>query len=300
VYSSVGTDDVRRSLDDARGNDLIIKCSGVGIFDELLEAEVLELKSARNLVAFLDVDAPVTLDRMGNDTTDAFRALVPRYDLVLTYGGGDPVVRAYRSFGARQCVPVYNALDPATHYPVAPDSKFEADLGLLANRLPDREARIDEFFFRAAALLPDRKFMLGGNGWHDKPRPANVNTIGHVYTRDHNAFNCTPLCVLNVNRDSMARYGFSPATRVFEAAGAAACLITDFFVGVETFFEPDHEILVARDGAEVAEHVRRLTPTRAKQIGEAAYARVLADHTYAHRAELLEEVLDMSGVASGV
>jgi spore maturation protein CgeB len=101
--------------------------------------------------------------------------------------------------------------------------------------------------------------------------------------------------VLNVNRESMARYGFSPATRVFEAAGAGACLITDAFVGVEQFFEPGEEILVARDGEEVAEHVRSLTPARARAIGQAALAHVRAEHTYDHRAGLVEEVLDGHG-----
>src|SRR5206468_9780114 len=99
-----------------------------------------------------------------------------------------------------------------------------------------------------AAALPEKSFLLGGNGWQDKPVPANVVRMGHVYTRDHNAFNCTPRAVLNVNRESMARYGYSPATRVFEAAGAGACLITDDFVGVEEFFEPGEEVLIARGG----------------------------------------------------
>ena len=86
--------------------------------------------------------------------TDPFRALIPRYDLVLTYGGGEPVVDAYAALGARQCVPIYNALDPTTHYPVPPDPRFAADLGFLGNRLPDREARVEEFFLRAAPRLP--------------------------------------------------------------------------------------------------------------------------------------------------
>jgi spore maturation protein CgeB len=112
-----------------------------------------------------------------------------------------------------------------------------------------------------------------------------------VYTHQHNAFNCTPRAVLNVNRESMARYGFSPPTRVFEAAGAAACLITDAWEGVECFLEPGREVLVAHDGAEVAEHVRALTDVRARRIGQAALARVLAEHTYAHRAAQVEQVL---------
>ncbi len=292
VYGADGEDGVRRALESARGADMIVKTSGVGAFDELLEAAVLDIKAARALAVFWDVDAPATLDRVQHDPADAFRPLIPRYDLILTYGGGDPVVSAYRALGARECVPVYNALDPDTHHPVEPDARFACDLALLANRLPDREARIEEFFLRAAALLPDKKFLLGGNGWHDKPMPPNVRAVGHVYTRDHNAFNSTPRAVLNVNRESMARYGFSPPTRVFEAAGAAACLITDEWVGLELFLEPGREVLVARDGAEVAEHVRSLTPERAREIGQAAYRRVLAEHTYAHRAAQLESILD--------
>jgi spore maturation protein CgeB len=146
-------------------------------------------------------------------------------------------------------------------------------------------------------MLPDKRFLIGGNGWHDKPKPANVTDVGHVYTRDHNAFNCSPLAVLNVNRDSMARFGLSPATRVFEAAGAGACLITDAFVGVETFFEPGREILVAQDGTGVAEHVRDLTVDRARTIGKAALRRALAERTYDHRVELLEQTLDAAGGA---
>src|SRR5205814_4689358 len=125
------------------------------------------------------------------------------------------------------------------------------------NRLPDREARVEDFFLRTATLLPHRTFLLGGNGWADKPLPPNVKPLGHVYTHDHNAFNATPLAVLNVNRESMARYGFSPPTRVFEAAGACACLITDYWVGIEMFLEPGKEVLLAHDGLEVAEHLRR-------------------------------------------
>ncbi len=288
-----GTEDAaRRHVEVARGADMIVKTSGVGIFDELLEAAVLELKTPSNLVVFWDVDAPVTLDRMEADSADPFRACVPEYDFILTYGGGQPVVRAYESFGAKAVFPIYNALDPDTHHPVAPDGRFAADLGLLANRLPDREARVEEFFLNTAAALPGKRFLLGGNGWHDKALPPNVRYLGHVYTADHNAFNCTPLAVLNICRASMARYGFSPPTRVFEAAGAAACLITDVWEGVEQFFEPDEEVLVARDGAEVAEHLTALTAERARTIGQAAYRRVLAEHTYAQRARQVEEVLE--------
>ncbi|HVV00594.1 MAG TPA: glycosyltransferase, partial [Verrucomicrobiae bacterium] len=227
-----------RAVADAAGNDLIIKASGVGVFDEFLEEAVLDLQNASTRVAFLDVDAPATLDRIQADPADPFNALVPRYDFILTYGGGEPVVSAYLAAGARHCVPIYNALDPHTHFPVPPDPRFEGDLGFLGNRMPDREARVEEFFLRPASAMPERRFILGGNGWQDKPMSPNVNYLGHVYTRQHNAFNCSPLAVLNINRGSMARYGFSPPTRVFEAAGAGACLLTDKWEGIELFLEP--------------------------------------------------------------
>jgi spore maturation protein CgeB len=118
-----------------------------------------------------------------------------------------------------------------------------------------------------------------------------VRNVGHVYTRDHNAFNSSPRAVLNISRESMARYGFSPATRVFEAAGAGACLITDAWTGIELFLEPGREILVAADGDDVAGHVAALDARRAQAIGAAARRRIVAEHTYAHRALQLEELL---------
>jgi spore maturation protein CgeB len=188
-------------------------------------------------------------------------------------------------------VPIYNALDPETHHPAPPDSRFQSDLALLANRLPDREQRVEEFFLNPAALCPEHEFILGGSGWSDKAMPRNVTFLGHVYTRDHNALNSTARAVLNVNRESMARYGFSPPTRIFEAAGAGACLITDEWEGIEVFLEPGCEVLLAANGEEVAEHVRHLDDAKAFAIGQAAYKRVLSEHTYAHRATQLEQVL---------
>lgn len=292
VYQAREPGEVLLTLERARGSDLIIKASGVGVFDSLLESAVLEMKSETTRVAFLDVDAPATLDRIETNPEDPFRALVPDYDFILTYGGGPPVVNAYLSAGARQCVPIYNALDPHTHHPVGPESRFAADLAFLGNRMPDREARVEEFFFGAATELRERRFLLGGNGWQEKALPPNVASLGHIYTKDHNAFNSSPLAVLNINRQSMAKYGFSPPTRVFEAAGAGACLITDKWEGVELFLEPSREVLVAESGAEVAEHLKGLDKPRARAIGVAARKRLLREHTYVHRAEQLEKVLN--------
>jgi len=293
VYPANKEGEVLRMVKDAaREADLLVKASGVGVFDELLEQAVLEFRSNRTVTAFWDVDAAVTLDRMNTDPEDSLRRLIPRYDIIFTYGGGAPVVGAYRELGAQSCVPIYNALDPSTHFPVPPDPKFNAVLAFLGNRLPDREARVQDFFFQAARAEPELPMLLGGSGWDDVAQQIpNLRYLGHVYTADHNAFNATPHAVLNVCRDSVARYGFSPPTRVFEAAGAGACLITDAWEGVENFLEPGRECLVARDGGEVRDILRELSAPRAARIGAAALQRVLREHTYLQRASEVENAL---------
>ena len=137
-------------------------------------------------------------------------------------------------------------------------------------------------------------------GWADKPKSSNVKYFDHVYTRDHNAFNSSPRAVLNITRESMARYGFSPPTRVFEAAGAAACILTDAWEGIDLFFEPGKEILVAKNGNEVVECMHSLATSRSSTIGAAACRRVLAEHTYAHRAAQIDALLEVpSAVMAG-
>ncbi|WP_407168675.1 glycosyltransferase [Bradyrhizobium sp. ORS 111] len=269
--------------------DLLIKASGVGIFDAELEKAVIEVP-CQAVRIYWDVDAPATLDAMSCDPKHHLRQAIPRYDLVLTYGGGDAVVGAYRAAGARDCVPIYNALDTETHHPAPPNPTYAGDLGLLANRLPDREQRIDDFFLNVARGMPSRRFVLGGSGWDTKEVPHNVRKVGHVGTGDHNAFFGSSLATLNVNRASMARYGFSPPTRIFEAIGAGACLITDDWAGIETFLEPDHEVLVASSGTEVAQHLNALTAEMAYAFATRAKDRILANHTYRHRAHQFNQL----------
>ncbi len=283
---------LRRVVAEAGTADVVVKASGVGVFDDELLDGVLAAARPGALKIFWDVDAAATLAEMRRSGPDhPVRRVLPRLDAVLTYGGGPPVVAAYEGFGAPLCRPIYNALDPETHHPVAAEPRFLGDLNFLANRLPDREARVERFFIDAAARLPDKSFLIGGNGWTDKPMPANVRRIGHVGTVDHNAFNASPLAVLNVARDSMAEVGFSPATRVFEAAGASACLITDAWEGIELFLKPGEEVLVARDGADVADLLSALTPPRARAIGAAALSRILTEHTYARRGTEVDHLL---------
>lgn len=284
--------DVRRVCAEAGKADIVVKASGVGVLDDELLAHMMVLAKPRSVRLFWDVDAPATLEAMAGNPTHPLRSALRGLDLVLTYGGGPPVTAAYQAFGARSCVPIYNALDPDTHHPVERDARFAADLAFLGNRLPDREARVGAFFFDVARLLPRSRFLIGGSGWEPWQLPANVRHIGHVATKDHNAFNATPLAVINIARDSMASVGYSPATRVFEAAGAGACLITDAWKGIEQFLEPGSEVLVAHDAAEVASHLALLTPERAAAIGCRALRRVLADHTYDRRATTVMDIFE--------
>jgi spore maturation protein CgeB len=292
VYEPRDERTVREVVAGAAESDVIVKASGVGVYDALLEEAVAELEGPEVRI-FWDVDAPATLGSIEADPESPLRGLIGRYDMVLTYGGGRPVIDRYTALGARACFPVYNALDPETHHPAAPRPELACDLAFLGNRLPDREARVEEFFFRAVEALPERTFLLGGNGWEDRVAGlANVRYLGHVAPGDHNALNRSTLAVLNVSRESMAANGWSPATRVFEAAGAGACLISDEWEGVEDFLTPGEEVLVAADGAEVAELLTGLDPARARAIGEAALERVLAEHTYERRAAQVERVLE--------
>ena len=271
--------------------DLVIKHSGVGVFDELLEAEVLNCRSAKTKVAFWDVDGPATLARVEKDPRDPFRPLIPRYDFIFTYGGGLPVVEHYQRLGAAHCFPIYNALDPETHHPIPAESSLECDLLFVGNRLPDREKRVEDFFLRAARLAPEYRFTLGGEGWAGKQLPENVRWIGHVGTGDHNRLNCSARMVLNINRESMAGVGFSPPTRVFEAAGAGACLITDEWSGIETFFEPEKEILVAANAEQIVDYLRSISTDQAREVGDRMRERALREHTYRLRAREFHEIV---------
>jgi spore maturation protein CgeB len=289
-----GWSELEDQLARARGADLVTKCSGVGGWDFELASGVLELQSERTRVAFWDVDAPQTLaaaDAEPFDVPGTFRSLIPRYDLILLYGGGPPVQAAYARLGARRSQLVYNAVDPDEYYPVAPDPARACDLLFMGNRMPDREQRVQDLFFAAARAAPDLTFVLGGNGWGDVSMPPNVRYVGHVPTREHRVWNCSARLVLNINRADMAATGYSPPTRVFEAAGCASCIVTDAWQGIEAFLAPGIEVLVAASADDIVSHLRHTSAEQARTIGAAARRRVLADHTYARRAAELDQAL---------
>ena len=275
--------DLDRMLALAADADIVVKHSGIGVDDAELERRVLEC-SKGSMCFIWDVDAPATVYRMRSDPGDALAQACSGYDAILTYGGGPKAREGFLEFGARAYYSMYNGLDPETHFPVAPDPSLACDIAFLGNRLPDREARVEELFLRAAALASDQRFLLGGEGWGDKPMPPNVRWIGHVPTADHNRVNCSASIVMNINRASMADFGFSPPTRVFEVAGAGSCLACDDWPGISDCFEPGEEVLVVKTAEDVAAALHTHTTAARRQIGDAFRARALRDHTYAQRA----------------
>ncbi len=294
---------LERELEDARAHaDLIVKCNDTGAFDREMEEWLVGDWPARGgatappargalpsgpPVAFWDVDAPATLAECA--APDSYlRPLIPRFACIFTYGGGDPVVMGYRALGGQHVVPVYNAVDPEAYHPVAPSQTYACDLFFMGNRLPDRESRFRHFFLGAAERLPTARFLLGGAGWDDLPLPPNVRYIGHCPTPLHPQMNCSARLVLNLNREAMAATGFSPPTRVFEATACGACLVTDAWSGVEQFFAPGDEILVAHGPDDLARYVAELPVDVAQGIGRQARLRVLRDHTYASRVAVFE------------
>jgi spore maturation protein CgeB len=275
-------DERRKAIRRARHADVVVNASRPGETD--LDEIVLEVDGG--LKVFWDVDAAATPRAM----TEYVQALLPSYDLVLVRGGGERVRDAYCGAGARDCLPVYDAFDREEHRPVRPLARYDADLTLVADRQPDLEPQVAEFLFSPARRLPEHDFLLAGAGWDDVP--GNVTCIHHVPAEDRDAVLCSALAVLAVTSAEAAAVGWSPPSSVLDAAGVGACVITNAWEGVEEFLEPGVEVLVAREGAEVAQHLLELTPMRARAIGAAAREHILESHTYDERAAEVERVLD--------
>jgi spore maturation protein CgeB len=279
-----GGRDLARMLTLAREYDIVVKHSGIGCDDAELERRIPGECGGDAMTFIWDVDAPATIYRMRADCSDALRESTRAYDAIFTYGGGPKAREGYLEFGARAYYSMYNGFDPETHHAVAPDPEMVCDVAFLGNRLPDRETRVEELFLRAARLAPDQRFLLGGEGWADKPMPPNVRYIGHVPTAAHNRVNCSAGMVMNINRASMADFGFSPPTRVFEVAGAGTCLLCDDWPGISDCFEPRKEVLIIRNADDVARALHEHDAVARRQIGDAFHARALRDHTYEFRA----------------
>lgn len=246
------------------------------------------LEVAGGKVAFYDIDTPVTLARLEQgDSEHLERALVPRFDLYLSFTGGPMLGELERRWGAQRVRPLYCSVDPELYYPERATTRW--DLGYLGTYSPDRQGALEDLLIEPARRFPAWRFAVAGAQYPDGiDWPANVDITEHVAPGEHRAFYNAQQFTLNLTRKEMALAGHSPSVRLFEAAACGVPVISDRWEGIEDLFEPGREILIARSAAEVIRYLRETPDHERRAIGLAARQRALAAHTAAHRAEALE------------
>jgi spore maturation protein CgeB len=259
--------------------------------DAPLATEVVA--SSRGARIFYDLDTPVTLDLLerGQSVPWLPNGGLGMFDLVLSFTGGAALEALVTQLGARKVAPLYGCVDRSTHHPVAPRADWSCDLSYLGTYAADRQESVERLFFDVATQLPKRAFLLGGPMYPvSMHRPPNVVTIPHVPPADHAAFYCSSRCTLNLTRAAMKRTGFCPSARLFEAAACGVPIISDAWEGLDRFFEPDREIVVATTTAEA---VRALSADDAtlRTIASRARERTLETHSAEHRAKELLELI---------
>jgi spore maturation protein CgeB len=252
------------------------------------------LDEANGCVAFYDIDTPVTLVKLaGGDYEYIEPGLIPRYDLYLSFTGGPVLARLEDEFGARRARPLYCSVDPDIHYPDRPSPRW--DLGYLGTYSADRQPRVNSLLLKPARRAPNRNVVVAGAQFpEDVTWPANVEHLEHVAPAAHRGFYNAQRFTLNVTRDAMIAAGYAPSVRLFEAAACGVPVISDSWNGLDTFFEPGREILIADESDAVLDYLYNLPEPERQAVGEQARERVMAAHTAAHRARELVEYLQAS------
>ncbi len=250
----------------------------------------LVLESARGMRLFYDLDTPVTLERLrdGEDVDYIPTYGLEPFDLVLSYTGGPALRELQTRLGARRVAPLYGCADPAIHRPVPVSLKYACDLSYLGTYAPDRQAVLENLLVEPARRYPEKKFVIGGAQYPEEfPWTSNIWFVRHLPPSEHPSFYCSSNITLSVTRAAMANMGYCPSGRLFEAAGCGTPVISDTWEGLETFFEPGREILIARKSDDVNDALE-LPAEELKKIGAAARERALDEHTADHRSlELL-------------
>jgi spore maturation protein CgeB len=249
-------------------------------------ASDLVLSSGATLRVFYDLDTPITLNHLRSGKPVAY--LGPNglrdFDLVLSYTGGRALELLRTELGARRVAPLYGSVDPQTHCPVPPAERFCSHLSYLGTYAEDRQQSLETLFIEPARRLPRKKFLIGGALYPEEfPWTNNIFFARHVAPAEHPEFFCSSAVTLNVTRGAMAEMGYCPSGRLFEAAACGVPILSDYWEGLEQFFEPGKEILVA-ETTEEAVAALNLPPRELSQIAARARARTLADHTADKRA----------------
>jgi spore maturation protein CgeB len=254
------------------------------------------LPRAAGLTAFYDIDTPATVAKLERGDCDYLTAaLVPRFDLYFSFAGGPILQRLYREFGAVRPRPLYCSVEPREYYPL-PGAPKRYDMGYLGTYSRDRQPALERLLIEPARQWAAGSFCVAGAQYPDGVQwPANVARTEHLAPSQHRRFYNSQRLTLNITRADMIANGYSPSVRLFEAAACGVPILSDEWRGLENFFIPGREILVARTTEEVSRYLRHLDDKYLQQIGAAARARMLAAHTAEHRARELEKHVQEAG-----
>jgi spore maturation protein CgeB len=256
----------------------------------------LVLGNSRVFSIFYDLDTPVTLNALGRQGTVDY---IPSYglepfDLVLSYTGGSALRELQNRLGAKRVAPLYGSVDPSTHHRVPADERFASDFSYLGTYAADRQQQLDELFLKPAGQCPQKKFCIGGALYPpDFPWTGNTYFVRHVAPPEHPAFYSSSKLTLNVTRAAMAEMGYCPSGRLFEAAACGTPIVSDWWEGMEHFFQPGKEILIAKSSVD-AEQALNLDASELQAIARASQERTLAEHTASHRAAELVSLIEGS------
>lgn len=256
-------------------------------------ASELVLSSRAAVKCFYDLDTPVTLRSLAQGTRAPYlpHGGLSDFDLVLSYTGGRAVDGLRQYLGARRVQTLYGCVDPAAHRPSRPSPEYEADLSYLGTYAQDRQGALERLLMGPAAAMPELRFIVGGSMYPPDLRWAeNTRFAGHVPCALHPSFYCSSAFTLNVTRGAMARMGWCPSPRLFEAAACAVPVITDWWEGIDAFFEPGSEIVIARTGEDVAAALDMGEGARTR-MGRRARERALDEHSAEARAGELVSAL---------
>jgi spore maturation protein CgeB len=281
-------DTVRRRLAEA---DVAIVTS---FCPDAIRATEEVLGSAARIRCFYDLDPGTTLNALRAGRPAAYipeRGLID-FDLVLSYTGGAALEQLKTLLGARHVAPLYGCVDPETHHPAQPEERFRADLSYMETYSPDRQEALDALFLEPARRRPDLRFVIAGPQYpREFPGLENIRLIPYVPPAEHSAFYCSAKLTLNVTRKDLAAMGYCPPARLFEAAACGAPIVSDEWEGLDYFFEPSEEILVARTTGHVLDALE-MGEEKLARMARAARERALAVHTARHRAAELENILE--------
>jgi spore maturation protein CgeB len=289
LYSS--WDEIRsQALAEAAESDVVITASyvpeGARIADELLSLDT-------PLRVFYDLDTPITLNRLAEGDLDYLRASqLPAFDLVFSWTGGDALVALERDFGVKLARPLFGCVDPDVYRPVPAYAGLYCELSYMGTYALDRQAKLESMFLEAARQRPDSPFSLAGSLYPSEWQwPANVRRFEHVGPSDHPVLYCSSRLTLNLTRAEMVASGFCPSGRFFEAAACGAPIVTDWFRGLNSFFEPEEEVLVASTTREILDLLDR-PDAELQRMAHRARQRTLDEHTGHERAITMLDAFD--------